>query len=262
MLEFLKITRHSSVQELFGLFFRRKKSKGKNGNIESTDAQGQIEPPVDESSTQTQGAGQHEGNTVHSNDTNTSVSPAISSSLPAQAIQDTQNTCTPLNTPSPLYAATATPLNTVLPNTSLNATVASQRIPILFGFVAPLETNTVPTSQTPGATSRTPLEQSDHLNPTNAGMAMNVPLTAPQSTNLGSLTAQELQQVVISRMLASENTDNAFVPPNLSGFPAISPPRPQVLLPHVHSLLTPTGGNSAGEVTVWPFSSNSGVFQQ
>lgn len=241
---------------------RRKKSKGKNGNIESTDAQGQIEPPVDESSTQTQGAGQHEGNTVHTSDANTSVSPAISSSLPAQAIQDTQNTCTPLNTPSPLYAATATPLNTVLPNTSHNATVASQRIPILFGFVAPLETNTVPTSQTPGATSRTPLEQSDHLNPTNAGMAMNVPLTAPQSTNLGSLTAQELQQVVISRMLASENTDNAFVPPNLSGFPAISPPRPQVLLPHVHSLLTPTGGNSAGEVTVWPFSSNSGVFQQ
>ena len=176
------------------------------------------------------------------------------SSLPGpQPSQIRQATCTPLNTPSHLYGAT--PLNTAV-SSALNVPT-TQRIPILFGFVSPMETNTLQSTQALGTAARIPGEGN------NAGGPLNSAPMPPQDGNLSSMSAQELQQVVISRMLASENAESAFLPPNVSGVPANPPPRAPVLLPHVHSLLNPPGVTSGvGEVTVWPFSPNSSMFQQ
>lgn len=219
------------------------------------ECQKEIEPQEEHLSTQTPVADQHEASNVAMSDADVTDL----SSVPAQAFQDRQTTCTPLNTPSHLYAAT--PLNTAVPSSSQNP--ATQRIPVLFGFIAPLDPNIVSSAQVSETPARNPSEQTGHAHLASEGVAMNAPSTPPQNTtSLGSMSAQELQQVVISRMLASENTDTAFLPPNLTGFATNSPPRAQVLLPHMHSLITSTGGNSVGEVTVWPFSSNGTGFQQ
>ena len=242
-------------------FCRPRKTKGQKSSAETTATQGSsqeigtAESQTQESSQtgvnetpETQSVGQREGTTR--------ATTAAAHSI--QASQVRQTTCTPLNTPSHLYGAT--PLNTV---TTGSLTVpATQRIPILFGFVTPLDTSTVSSSQAPLANARIPVEQSNPVHRNNPEGSLNTPSIPVQSNNLSSMSAQELQQVVISRMLASDNTEGAFVPPNISGFAANPPPRPPVLLPHVHSLLNPSGGTSTGEVTVWPFSPNSGMFQQ
>lgn len=235
---------------------RRRKAKDQNVFMETMECQKEIEPQEEHLSNQTLVAVQH-------GDSNVAISEADVtdlSSVPAQAFQDRQTTCTPLNTPSHLYAAT--PLNTAVPSSSQNP--ASQRIPVLFGFIAPLDPNTMSSPQVSESPVRNPTEQNGHAHRANEGVAINAPSTPPQSTttSLASMSAQELQQVVISRMLASENAEAAFLPPNLAGFATNSPPRAQVLLPHMHSLIASTGGNSVGEVTVWPFSANGGGFQQ
>ena len=246
----------------FALFCSRRKAKGKKSITESTvtqDGSQEIrtaEPQTGESSqtgvgetSETQSVGQREDTT------RATTAPAHS----AQASQVRQTTCTPLNTPSHLYGAT--PLNTAVTTGSLTAP-PSQRIPILFGFVTPLETSTVSSSQAPLANPRIPVEQSNFVHRNNSEGPLNTPPIPAQCNNLSSMSAQELQQVVISRMLASDNTEGAFVPPNMSGFPLSPASRPPVLLPHVHSLLNPSGVSSGGEVTVWPFSPSSGMFQQ
>ena len=85
---------------------------------------------------------------------------------------------------------------------------------------------------------------------------LNTPPLPTQGGDPASMSGQELQQVVNSRMLASESTDHPFVPQNVSGISANQPPRPKVLLSRVHSLLNPSGvsssSSSGGEVTVWP----------
>ena len=244
------------------LFCRPRKAKGQKSSSETTATQGSSQEigtaasQTQESSQTgvnetpgTQSVGQHEGTTRAT----------TAAAHSTQASQLRQTTCTPLNTPSHLYGAT--PLNTTVTSGSLTVP-ATQRIPILFGFVTPLETSTVSSSQAPLANARIPVEQSNPVHRNNPEGSLNTPSIPVQSNNLSSMSAQELQQVVISRMLASDNTEGAFVPPNISGFTANPPPRPPVLLPHVHSLLNPAGGTSTGEVTVWPFSPNSGMFQQ
>lgn len=176
------------------------------------------------------------------------------SSSQSSASQFGQTSCTPLNSPSNLYATT--PLNPGVTSSS-----AAQRIPVLFGYVAPLDTNAVQNSQPPPSTVRI---SGDSMHQSILAGSLNTPPLPTQGGNPASMTAQELQQVVISRMLASESTDNPFVPLNVSGISANQPPRPQILLPHVHSLLNPSGvsssSSSGGEVTVWPFSPNSSLF--
>lgn len=221
------------------------------------------EPEADESNQtgdtrETPSVVQRDDTAQATNAADTPGASAIPSSQPHQASQVRQTTCTPLNTPSHLYGTT--PLNTAV-TSSLNSP-AAPRIPILFGFVTPLESSPAQISQAAGVTARIPGEQNSPIHRNNPGGLLNSPAVPPQGGNLGSMSAQELQQVVISRMLASENTESAFVPPNLTGMSANPPPRPPVLLPHVHSLLNPSGVNSGGEVTVWPFSPNSGMFQQ
>ena len=183
----------------------------------------------------------------------TSVPGSVPSSQPS-ASQVGQTSCTPLNSPSNLYATT-------LLNPGVTSSSAAQRIPVLFGYVAPLDTNAVQNSQPPPSTVRI---SGDSMHQRMLTGPLNTPPLPTQGGNPASMSAQELQQVVISRMLASESTDNPFVPLNVSGISANQPPRPQVLLPHVHSLLNPSGisffSSSGGEVTVWPFSPNSNLF--
>jgi len=249
------------------LFCRRRKGKGKKPITETTEVSSQetraAEPEADEpnetgDTRETPSVVQRDNTAQATNAADTPGASALPSSEPPQASQVRQTTCTPLNTPSHLYGTT--PLNTAV-TSSLNSP-AAPRIPILFGFVTPLESSPAQISQAAGVTARIPGEQNSPIHRNNPGGLLNSPAVPPQGGNLGSMSAQELQQVVISRMLASENTESAFVPPNLTGMSANPPPRPPVLLPHVHSLLNPSGVNSGGEVTVWPFSPNSGMFQQ
>ena len=161
----------------------------------------------------------------------------------------------------------------------------AQRMPLLLGFVSgpvqqPITGQTSQPSASPsviGPSARirgsssfgagegnSPVRR--NLN-TSSGSALNSHVGTSQNNNLSTISAQQLQQVVISRMLApmaTESTEAPFLPPNVSGPPAINPPpRASILLPHVHSLLNPPGMNPAGgEVAVWPFAPNSNMYQQ
>ena len=190
--------------------------------------------------------------------------------------------CTPLNTPNHLYGTT--PLNTVV--TSSLTSSPAQRMPVVLGFVgSPVQqsisvqsSQPIPSPAVIGSPGRirgppsfgageinSPMRRNLNISP---GSALNSQSGSSQGSNLSTISAQQLQQVVISRMLApitSESTETAFVPPNIAGPPANAntPPRASILLPHVHSLLNPPGINpTGGEVAVWPFAPNTNMNQQ
>ena len=260
--------------------FRRKKGKGKNASAEarqsedvSQEGEGQQqegesnqtgidEPPND---------GEHEGIT---DSTRAAGRPVM---LTNASSQTTLVSCTPLNTPSHFYGTT--PLNTAV------SSPPTQRMPVVLGFVSsPLtQPASVPSPQPTGNPStivhsgRIHGASSFGAGERNNGVRRDINTSTPsplnsqavtQGSNLSTISAQQLQQVVISRMLApiaSESTDVPFLPPMVSSPPSNPnpPPRASILLPHVHSLLNPPGmSNTGGEVTVWPFAPNSNMFQQ
>lgn len=261
--------------------FRRKKGKGKNASAESRQSEdasqegegqqqegesnqtGIDEPPND---------GEHEGIT---DSTRAAGRPVM---LTNASSQTTLVSCTPLNTPSHFYGTT--PLNTAV------SSPPTQRMPVVLGFVSsPLtQAASVPSPQPTGNPStivhsgRIHGASSFGAGERNNGVRRDINASTPsplnsqavnsQGSNLSTISAQQLQQVVISRMLApiaSESTDVPFLPPMVSSPPSNPnpPPRASILLPHVHSLLNPPGmSNTGGEVTVWPFAPNSNMFQQ
>ncbi|XP_078345889.1 uncharacterized protein LOC144631347 [Oculina patagonica] len=266
---------------------RRKKGKGKNAGTESLETQASSqesrgEPEEGDSSrtvtNDTASDGEHEGTTEGAPAADRQVPMANASSQTSLVGR------TPLNTPSHLYQGT-TPLNTAV-SSALNSNPA-QRVPLLLGFVSspvqqqPISVQSSQPTASPSVTGapgrirgtssfgaaqgNSPVRR--NLN-TSSGSALNSHVGPPQNSNLGTMSAQQLQQVVISRMLApmaTESTETPFLPPNVST-PTTNihpPPRASILLPHVHSLLNPAGMNSAGgEVAVWPFAPNTNMYQQ
>lgn len=266
---------------------RRKKGKGKNASTESRETQvspqeSRDEPEEGESSRTVT------NDTANNSEQSTTEGARAADRQVPMASASSQSSLvgrTPLNTPSHFYATT--PLNTAV-SSALNSNPA-QRIPLVLGFVSspvqqpisvqspqPCASPSVTPSASPsgrirgtssfGAGQRnSPVRR--NLN-TSSGGALNSQVGASQNSNLGTMSAQQLQQVVISRMLApiaTESTEAPFLPPNVST-PTTNinpPPRASILLPHVHSLLNPQGVNSAGgEVAVWPFAPTNNMYQQ
>lgn len=284
-----------SVQPSFKVFLscilcRRKKGKGKKAGAKSRETdtcsqESRVQPEEGESSrtviNETANDVEHEGTTE-----DTRAADRLNA-LAHESSQTSLVSCTPLNTPSHLVYG---PLNPVV-TSSLNSN-PGQRMPAVLGFANSLgvqqqPTNSVQSSQPaaspsviglpvrlPGTSSYEAGERNGFVRRnfnTFSGSALNSQAVASPSGNLSTISAQQLQQVVISRMLApplpseSTETGGAFLPPNVN-VPHVNPntpPRASILLPHVHSLLNPPGINSAGgEVTVWPFAPNNHMFQQ
>jgi len=263
---------------------RRKKGKGKTASAESRETEevpreGRAETGESESNqtgtNDTSNNGEHEG-------TSASTCSADKQALLAHASSQTSLVgCTPLNTPNHLYGST--PLDTVV--TSSLTSNPAQRMPMVLGFVSnpvqqPISVQssqpsaspsvvgpcrTIPGSSSFGIGERhSPMRSNLNIS---SGSALNYQTGSSQGSNLSTISAQQLQQVVISRMLAapmsSESTETAFVPPNIAAAPANAPPRASILLPHVHSLLNPPGINpTGGEVAVWPFAPSTNIHQQ
>lgn len=274
---------HSTKQDVCNVSFRRKKGKGKNTGIESRETEEVPQDSRDETgeseSSQTvandaSNGGVHEG-TTESTGAADRVAPLAHASSQTSLVG-----CTPLNTPNHLYGMT--PLNTVV--TSSLTSTPTQRMPVVLGFVGnPVEQSFSVQSSQPspspsviGPTARirgtssfgtgegnSPIRRNFNIS---SGSALSSQTGSIQGSNLSTISAQQLQQVVISRMLApmtSENAETAFVPPNIAGTPANANPRASILLPHVHSLLNPPGINPiGGEVAVWPFAPNTNMYQQ
>lgn len=272
-------------QDVCNVSCRRKKGKGKTASAESHETEevpreSRAETGESESNqtgtNDTSNDGEHEG-------TSASTCSADKQALLAHASSQTSLVgCTPLNSPNHLYGST--PLNTVV-SSSLTSTPA-QRMPMVLGFVSgpvqqPISVQslqpsaspsvvgpcrTIPGSSSFGIGEHSPMRSNLNIS---SGSALNSQTGSSQGSNLSTISAQQLQQVVISRMLAapmsSESAETAFVPPNIAAAPANAnaPPRASILLPHVHSLLNPPGINpTGGEVAVWPFAPNTNIHQQ
>lgn len=276
---------HSTKQDVCNVSCRRKKGKGKNAGTESRETEEVPQDSRDET-------GESESSQTVTNDTSndgvhegTSESTRAASRVAPLAHASSQTSlvgCTPLNTPNHFYGTT--PLNTVA-TSSLTSTPA-QRMPVVLGFVGspvqhPISVQSSQSSPSPsviGPSGRirgtssfgagegnSPVHRNMNIS---SGIALNSQAGNSQGSNLSTISTQQLQQVVISRMLApiaSESTETAFVPPNIAGGPANAnpPPRASILLPHVHSLLNPPGINpTGGEVAVWPFAPSTNLYQQ
>lgn len=273
-------------QDVCNVSCRRKKGKGKNTGTESRETEqfpqesrGETEEGESRRTVtnDTSNDGEHEGTTEGTCAADRVVPSAHASS------QTSLVGCTPLNTPNHLYGTT--PLNTVV-TSSLNSTPVQRMPAVVLGFVSspvqqPISAQSSQPSASPsviGLSGRirgtssfgigegnSPMRSNLNIS---SGSALNSQTGTSQGSNLSTISAQQLQQVVISRMLApitSESTETAFVPPNIAGPPANAnpPPRASILLPHVHSLLNPPGINpTGGEVAVWPFAPNSNMYQQ
>lgn len=251
---------------------RRRKKKGKNAPAESgeradanQEGQQREGEPGQTVTDETPNDGEHDevADSTQAGDRPVELSNASS--------QTTLASCTPLNTPSPLYSTT--PLN------SLNTAVSGSPTPmmqVVLGFLRsqPQQTVSAPSlhananASTIAHTGRvlgTSYEASERDNALHRGISTSSPsllhsqATTSQGSHLSAIPVQQHQQVVISRMLAptsSESTDVPFMPPVVASPPSHPnpPPRASILLPHVHSLLNPPGmNNTGGEVTVWPF---------
>ena len=273
-------------QDVCNVSCRRKKGKGKNTGTESRETEEFPQESRDETegsessrtvTNDTSNDGEHEGTTGGTCAADRLVPLAHASS------QTSLVGCTPLNTPNHLYGTT--PLNTVV-TSSLNSTPAQRMPAVVFGFVSNAVQQSISVQSSQPSASPSMIGPSGRIRGTSSfgvgegnspmrsnlnistGSALNSQTGASQGSNLSTISAQQLQQVVISRMLApitSESTETAFVPPNIAGPPANAnpPPRASILLPHVHSLLNPPGINPiGGEVAVWPFAPNSNMYQQ
>ena len=274
---------HSTKQDVCNVSCRRKKEKGKNVSTESRETE---EVPQDSRGE----TGESESTQTVTNDTsNDNVHEGTSEStcaadrqapLAHASSQTSLVGCTPLNTPNHLYGTT--PLNTVV-TSSLTSTPAQR---IVLGFIGnpvqqPISVQSLQPSPSPsviGPSGRIRGTSSFGAGEGNSPIRRNMNISSEsvlnsltgssQGSNLSTISAQQLQQVVISRMLApitSESTETAFVPPNIAGTPANTTPLPRasILLPHVHSLLNPPGINpTGGEVAVWPFAPNTNMYQQ
>ena len=276
---------HSTKQDVCNVSCRRKKGKGKNAGTESRETEEVPQDSRDETgdSESSQTATNDASNdAVHESTTESTRAADRVAPLAHASSQTSLVGCTPLNTPNHLYGTT--PLNTVV-TSSLTSTPA-QRMPVVLGFVgspvqhsisvqssqpSPSPSVIGPTGRIRGTSSfgagegNSPIRRNLNIS---SGVALNSQTGSSQGNNLCTISAQQLQQVVISRMLApitSESTETAFVPPNIAGNPANAnpPPRASILLPHVHSLLNPPGINpTGGEVAVWPFAPNTNMYQQ
>lgn len=276
---------HSTKQDVCDVSFRRKNGKGKNAGSEQRETEEVLQDSRGETgeSEPSQTVTNNMSNDREHEGTSVSKSAADRHAPLAHASSQTSLVgCTPLNTPNHLYGTT--PLNTVV--TSSLTSSPAQRMPVVLGFVgSPVQqsisvqsSQPIPSPAVIGSPGRirgppsfgagegnSPMRRNLNISP---GSALNSHSGSLQGSNLSTISAQQLQQVVISRMLApitSESTETAFVPPNIAGPPANAntPPRASILLPHVHSLLNPPGINpTGGEVAVWPFAPNTNINQQ
>ena len=282
MLVKMILLENCTKQDVSNVSCRRKKGKGKNAGAESRET----EEVPQESRGETR---ESESNQTGTNDTSndgehesTSANTCAADRQAPLAHASSQTSlvgCTPLNTPNHLYGTT--PLNTVV-TSSLTSTPA-QRMPVVSGFVSSPVQQPISVQSSQPSASPSVIGPSGRIRGTSSfgvgegispmgsnlnvssGSALNSHTGSSQGSNLSIISAQQLQQVVISRMLAapitSESTETPFVPPNIANL--IPPPRASILLPHVHSLLNPPGINpTGGEVAVWPFAPTTGMYQQ
>ena len=176
-------------------------------------------------------------------------------------------TSTPLNSSSVFFSTT--PLNTAIPSGNGNATGQRQAIP-----AAEEQSSTVATAE-PVIISSAPSFTSQQGNLATVSVTTSAIVTP--NPNINNMTAQQLQQLVLSGALTPvTGVESVFLPPNVGGASGGGVPGPPTLLPQVHTILTPavstafTGigpsnvlmAPSMGtDVTIFPFSPTN-LFQQ